>query len=519
MNFTNTRTRSKVVAAMAVLPLISLVFYPVVSSAAPPVIHQGVTSSYAVLAGTSIAVTTSASISGTAGSDIGVSPAGAITGPVPSPVGVTHTNDASALAAQNALVTAIGDVNGALPVTALASTDLNTQTLVAGNYSGGLITNTGSVTFDGQGNPNAIFIIKAASSFDFGSGSTMNLINGADACNIFWTAVSSATLETTSNFYGHLYAATQIVVKNGARVHGNLLAQTADVTLANATIINNNCAPAVVATPIPSPPQQSQITSVTPTNCVVSGTTAVKLNGNFLTPVSNVTVNGVVVASGSWIQTPTSVTVNTVVSGTNPISIQVFNGQVPLLAPQSFVCTPVAVVVPVPPVLPPVVTPVAPGTIHVIKIVVNAFGGSATPGDFSLSLKNHGVDVVGSPNIGLAAPGRAYVLAPGTYVLGEAKSSVFPDYISSFDIVGQSSNFINLKSGDDLTIIETNTQLAPVVVPVVVPIVVVPAPTKTVTGGKLPKTGSPWYNMLLLSAGLMLLGTGMIYFQKTTSKK
>lgn len=392
MNFTNPLTRRKVVAALAVLPLISLVFYPAVSSAAAPVIHQGATSSYAVLAGTAITVTTSASISGTAGSDIGVSPAGSINGPVPSPVGVIHTNDASALAAQTALVTAIGDVNGALPVTALASTDLNTQTLVAGNYSGGAITNTGSVTFNGQGDPNAIFIIKAASTFISSPGSTMNLINGAQACNIFWTLGSSATLATTSNFIGHLYAATQIVVQTGATVHGNLLAQTANVTLDANTITNDNCAPAVVVVPVP-----------------------------------------------------------------------------PVAPP---------VVTPVPPVVPPVVTPVAPGTIHVIKIVVNGFGGSATPADFSLSLKNHGVDVLGSPDIGLAAPGRAYVLAPGTYVLGEVKSIAFPNYIASFDIVGQSSNFINLKSGDDLTITETNTQLPPVVVPVVV----VPTPTKTVTG-------------------------------------
>ena len=517
MNISTKLTRARVVSALAVIPLISLVFYPVVSAATPPVIHQGGTSSYAVLAGTAITVTTSASISGTAGSDIGVSPAGSISGPVPSPVGVIHTNDASALAAQTALVTAIGDVNGALPVTALLSTDLNTQTLVAGNYSGGAITNTGSVTFNAQGDPNAIFIIKASTTFISSPGSTMNLINGAQACNIFWTLGSSATLATTSNFVGHLYAATQIVVQHLATVHGNLLAQSANVTLDANTITNDNCAPAVVA--IPSPPQQSQITSVTPASCVVTGTTAVKLNGNFPTPVSNVTVNGTTLVAGNWVQTPTSVTVNTVVSGTNPISIQVFNGQVPILAAQSFICTPVAVVVPVPPVLPPVVIPVAPGTIHVIKVVVNGFGGAATPGDFSLSLKNHGVDVIGSPDIGVAAPGRAYVLAPGTYVLGEAKSTAFPDYISSFDIVGQSSNFVNLKSGDDLTIIETNTQLAPIVVPVVVPVVVVPAPTKTVTGGKLPKTGSPWYNMLLLSAGLVLLGTSIVHFEKTASKK
>src|ERR1019366_5058239 len=333
----------KVITALAAVPLISLFFYPVASSAAGPVINQGTTSSFAILAGTTITNGGTTSVTGTAGNNIGVSPGSSITG---SPGG-TVTSIGVAGTAQTDLVTAIGNVNGALPVTTLSSTELSGQTLVAGNYSGGAITlSSGSVTFNGQNDPNSIFIIKATSTFISSSGTTMNLINGAQACNIFWTLGSSATLATTSTFLGHLYAHTDINVNTGATVHGNLLAQTGQVTLLGNTIVNDNCAPAVVATPTPTPT--------------------------------------------------------------------------------------------------PVVTPVAPGTIHVVKTVVNGYGGTATAADFSLSLRHHGIDVVGSPDVGMSSPGRTYVLAPGTYVVGEAPNPAFPNYLSSFSVVGQTSNDIVL---------------------------------------------------------------------------
>jgi LPXTG-motif cell wall-anchored protein len=106
--------------------------------------------------------------------------------------------------------------------------------------------------------------------------------------------------------------------------------------------------------------------------------------------------------------------------------------------------------------------------------------------------------------------------------VGEAVNPAFPNYVSSFSIVGQTSNDIVLTSGADLTVIETNTQLAPFVVATPAPVVATPPPpvvVKTVTGGKLPKTGSPWYNLLLFSTGLVLLGGVGARFGKTARNK
>ena len=496
----------KVITALVAVPLISLFIYPAASSAAGPVIHQGTTTSYAVLAGTTITNSGTTSITGTAGIDIGVSPGSAITN-TGTLGGTQHLNDASAIAAQTSLTTALSDTNA--PVATVIPADLNSQVLHAGSYkTGSSFLNTGTLTFDAQGDPNAIFVMQSPSSTITTSvSSTMVLTNGAQACNVFWAIGSSATLGATSTFVGHLYASTSISLGTGATVHGNLLAGSGAVTLLGDTIVNDNCAPAVVSAPAPL--QQSSITSVTPSNCVLTGTTAIIINGIFPTLVTNISVNGKAAVLGSWTQTATTVTVNAVTSSTIPTVIQIYNGQAPVLASQSFTCAPGAVVVPVPPV---VIVPPGTGTIHVIKIVNNTYGGTATPADFSLSLRHHGTDVLGSPDVGVASPGRTYILAPGTYVLGEAASAAFPNYISSFNIVGQSTNFINLKSGDNLTITETNTQLPPFAV-VTTPVVV-----KTVTGGLLPKTASPWYNMLLLSAGLVLLGGVVALFGKTAAR-
>ncbi len=284
------------------------------------------------------------------------------------------------------------------------------------------------------------------------------------------------------------------------------------VTLNNNAITNDNCAPAVV---VAAPVQSSTIDSVTPAACVTSGPTTVTLNGAFPTTLSNITVDGVLIPATNWVQTAKTITVTTTAATTGPVIIQLYNGAVPLLAVQTFICT-AAAVVPIVPVVVPTVPTVTTATIHVIKVVKNLYGGTAVPGDFQISLRHWGVDVVGSPDIGMAAPGRAYIVAPGTYVVGEVDGALFSQYINSFDIQGQTSNFINVAAGDNITVIQTNTELPPLLAPVT-PGTPVPTPPPTQTGGTLPKTGSPWYNLLVFGIGAMVL-SGFVMGLKRSPK-
>ena len=74
---------------------------------------------------------------------------------------------------------------------------------------------TGTLTLDAQGDPNAVFIFKAASTLITASASSVNLVNGAQAANVFWLVGSSATLGTYSILRGNIMALASITVTTG----------------------------------------------------------------------------------------------------------------------------------------------------------------------------------------------------------------------------------------------------------------------------------------------------------------
>lgn len=92
-------------------------------------------------------------------------------------------------------------------------------------------------------------------------------------------------------------------------------------------------------------------------------------------------------------------------------------------------------------------------TLHIIKKVVNADGVTAVAGDFNISVLKDGINVKGSPNVGMDTPGRPYSLDAGNYTVKEAKAE---GYIASYS--GDSTDGkITLKAGDNKTITITNT--------------------------------------------------------------
>jgi hypothetical protein len=95
---------------------------------------------------------------------------------------------------------------------------------------------TGTLTLDARGNPNAVFIFKAASTLITASASDVKLINGARAARVFWVVGSSATLGTYSTLRGNVLALASITVTTGVTVRGRTLARTAAVTLDTDTI-------------------------------------------------------------------------------------------------------------------------------------------------------------------------------------------------------------------------------------------------------------------------------------------
>jgi hypothetical protein len=159
--------------------------------------------------------------------------------------------------AQADLVAAYNSASGQTGAVTVSG-DLGGRTLAPGVYnSASSLGLTGTLTLDGQGNPDAVFIFQIGSALTTASASNVNLINGAQACNVFWQVASSATLGTNSNFTGTLLAMQSITATTGTVVNGRMLARNGAVTLDINSVTRPICtaAPAqVLAPPLVSSP-------------------------------------------------------------------------------------------------------------------------------------------------------------------------------------------------------------------------------------------------------------------------
>src|SRR6185503_7164026 len=217
------------------LVLLALLVAPVFTSTAqagPPSVLLGTADSFAILGGSTITNTGGSVING----DLGLHPGTSVTGFPPGTVnGAQHVTDAVAQQAKTDLTTAYLDAAGR-PLSATSPPDVGGRTLTAGVYRTGSVASlelTGSLTLDAQGDPRAVFIFQIESTLVTAPGSSVSLVNGAQACNVYWQVGSSATLGTTTAFAGNILALTSFSVNNGVTVDGRLLARNGAVTLIN----------------------------------------------------------------------------------------------------------------------------------------------------------------------------------------------------------------------------------------------------------------------------------------------
>jgi hypothetical protein len=216
------------------------------ASAATPSVSLGTAANYAVLAASTVTNTGATTVNG----DLGLSPGTSVTGFPPGQVnGTQHIADAAAAQAKSDLATAYDNAAGRA-TTATVPVELGGTTKTPGVYDSpaGTFGITGTVTLDAQGDPNAVFVFKAASTLITASASGVNLVNGARSCNVFWQVGSSATLGTFSTLRGNVLALASITVTTGVTVDGRTLARNAAVTLDTNTITRPSCVDAPVRT-------------------------------------------------------------------------------------------------------------------------------------------------------------------------------------------------------------------------------------------------------------------------------
>ncbi|GHH65822.1 ice-binding family protein [Promicromonospora soli] len=238
---------------LALSGIIALVLATQPAAAIGTAVPLGTTASYSVLGGQTVTNTGPSVLN----RDVGVSPGTAITGFPPGvALGATHPADAHALQAQSDLTIAYNNAAGQAPDASIAG-DLGGQTLAPGVYNASSsIGLTGTVTLDGEGDPNAVFIFQVGSTLTTASASTVALLNDAQACNVFWQIGSSATLGTDTTFVGTIMALTSITANTGATVDGRALARNGAVTLDSNIFTSSACVtapPTGTSTPTDNP--------------------------------------------------------------------------------------------------------------------------------------------------------------------------------------------------------------------------------------------------------------------------
>lgn len=252
-------------------------------------VQLGTATPFAVLAGTAVTDVPTSSITG----DVGLSPAAGtnyagltqaeVTGSIYSTDGTGpagNVNDPALLTtAKNDLTTAYVAAAGQSPTSTFAAGDnqLGGKTLTAGVYAFGHaatanITAASPLVLNGQGDANSVFVFQASSDLVTASGSAVELVNGARACNVFWQVSSSATLNSSTTFVGTIMALTSDTLGSGATVEGRVLARNGAVTL-DANTITAPPACAVV------PPPTTTTTGATTTATTTTATTTAGTGG------------------------------------------------------------------------------------------------------------------------------------------------------------------------------------------------------------------------------------------------
>jgi len=215
--------------------------------AASPLFAQislGTAQNFGVLGGSTVTNTGATTVNG----NVGVSPGSAVTGFPPGVVvgGAIHTNDAVAMQAQNDLTTAYNNIASTPCTVDLTGQNLGGLTLTPGVYCFSTSAQlTGTLTLDGLGNPNALFLFKIGSTLTTATGSTVTVTNAGTGCNnVYWQVGSSATIGTGSAFAGDILALTSITLTTGANTNGRALARNGAVTLDTNQV--NTCGPGVL---------------------------------------------------------------------------------------------------------------------------------------------------------------------------------------------------------------------------------------------------------------------------------
>ncbi|MES2701517.1 MAG: ice-binding family protein [Bacteroidota bacterium] len=183
------------------------------------------------------------------------------------------------------------------------------------NLAGAPTMLTGAIYLNAQGNPNAVFVIKMSGALQTVAPIRINLINGAQAKNVYWKISGATYIASNSVFNGTIVGAGAIDFNTLDTLNGRALTISGAIAI-NGAFVTNNPAPCV-ASPITGTMELCQGGTTTLANVDTGGTwsstnTTVATIGSTSGIVSGITAGTSIITftSGLACQATDTVTVN-----------------------------------------------------------------------------------------------------------------------------------------------------------------------------------------------------------------
>ncbi|MEY2417233.1 MAG: hypothetical protein QOH53_2567, partial [Ilumatobacteraceae bacterium] len=289
---------SAMAVALVTMTGLSVVAQSTTAFASPPTIilvapiDLGRAAPFAVLAGASIGNTATGPVTTVRG-DMGVFAAtGAVTGFPPGVVqGTQYASGATAVVDAHTDLLAAYAAAANRPSNFQLAPDLLGLTLSPGVHTSAVaVANTGTVTLDGGGQANAVFIFQIGAAFSAAASSHVVLTNGTQAKNVFWQVNGAGAIGATSDFAGTMMTAAAIGVGANSLFNGRALAETGAITTNSNQFYSSP--PAITITGGPT----VFVADSTPT---ISGTTTADTDTTVTVTIGGQTLSGTV-QSGTW---------------------------------------------------------------------------------------------------------------------------------------------------------------------------------------------------------------------------
>ncbi|MFA4953917.1 MAG: ice-binding family protein [Patescibacteria group bacterium] len=311
---------------------------------------------------------------------------------------------------------------------------------------------SGTITLSGAGT----FIFRPSAGLTALNNSHVYLADGASACDVFWTPLSSHTVLGSNVYFNGTViepSGADISIGYDADWTGRALAYDGSVTTNPIVGKYIRVSSPTCAAPPPPPPATLHVIKLVINN---DGGTAVASSAIIHVANSLGDVAGSPQAGAGSPGTAYSLDADTYTVSENDISGYAktisgdcaANGNITLVSGDSKTC-----IVTNDDIAPPP----APATLHVVKNVVNDNGGTAVAASALIHVRNGSGDVVGSPHAGTAGAGIVYSLTPGTYSVAEDNLS---GYAATFSGNCAANGNITLVSGDNKVCIITNDDIA-----------------------------------------------------------